>query len=734
MDNLGYSDHVKYTLISKTQGRVVIPEPLNYDEGNGNIYERDEKSKGFLKTKTNDLQFYGKGYDFFMTQISTQGIVDDVVLEKSAKDDTRLDEKWRIISRTFMDLRELKFEEKSSGKGVCTTKSTEGGLKQIIDSKMNDELDMLTLIDVYGNPIEPMTFENAYFEPKGIFLRTELSVDDGEENVTTSTGGDTLDARSISFNLPVSSDEDFQPVITKDIAAGAGTYQQMKSTGGVFMLSSTRKKRLKLNGTVKIKITRAQSGWLNLDLVRYKDAQTLNFSEVILNLDTGSPNVIGKVFEHTFVDYEVLVDVGESLAITTLSDTPTTGITYESFDTKIEITEASGEFESPTSALVVTYKQALERLLYIITGEKHTIVSDLLTNGKLKDDIMMNGFLIRGFPFIVKEGTEEERKIQFNTSFGDLIEHIDAMTPTAWWTDYDGDKDIVRIETLKYTQQNFIGIQFSEIKKDPSTNRDVNVYPKADNISRAVLGKNYYSKVVFGSEKGGDGYEEVFGLQSVSGKGEFATLNKKNDSTYSKTSKYRLGDIDVELPRRKQYANFPDEDTKYDSDIMVVRAYKLNNVYYPKKWGDVPYEYAPTGVYDVNTAYNLELTPARLLLEHGYVVNSALNQNKTNYVVFSKSNCNSSLITKKMGEDELKEDGAIPNTRLEKPRVRPMSTDLTFKVTQEIEDRITGTTNGVHNWFGLVAVNTGQTIEYFRMVKTDANKEGQHKLVEAFIT
>ena len=79
------------------------------------------------------------------------------------------------------------------------------------------------------------------------------------------------------------------------------------------------------------------------------------------------------------------------------------------------------------------------------------------------------------------------------------------------------------------------------------------------------------------------------------------------------------------------------------------------------------------------------------------------------------------------------EDGNISHTLLEKPRVKPKSVDFTLAVDQALEDQITGTTNGVPNWFGLVAVDTGQNIEYMRLIKADTNKEGKHTLIEAFL-
>jgi hypothetical protein len=81
----------------------------------------------------------------------------------------------------------------------------------------------------------------------------------------------------------------------------------------------------------------------------------------------------------------------------------------------------------------------------------------------------------------------------------------------------------------------------------------------------------------------------------------------------------------------------------------------------------------------------------------------------------------------------LREDSPIPHSRLDAPKIRPVSVDFDLEVSDELEELIVSDTDGIPNWFGTVAVDTGDGIEYFRLVKVDTNKEGKHKLVEAYI-
>ena len=203
-------------------------------------------------------------------------------------------------------------------------------------------------------------------------------------------------------------------------------------------------------------------------------------------------------------------------------------------------------------------------------------------------------------------------------SMKDLLEDINLHEPCAWWIEKGADDlEYLRIEAYSYTQQGFIGVRYGN-QGDSGFE-----YTPASDVERNVLGDNFFSTITIGSSKGGDKYEEVYGLQSIQGQAEYGTVNKNSESKYSVLSPFRLGDIDVELPRRKPFSAFPDEDTRYDSDKIVLDCKILNGTYYIKKWDD-SFADPPTGLYDYDSAYNLEHTPARFILKHGSIINSGL--------------------------------------------------------------------------------------------------------------
>jgi len=724
IDSVSWKNDVEHALVSDTLGRIVIPEPINYEDGNRNIYERDDESKGFLTAKSNELEFYGAAVDALKRQIYTKGIVEDILLEKKIKSNDRLDELWRTTQPIFLDLKELKFEDKKGGGALAKTKAIEGGLKKIIDARISDEYDLKSTLDADGNQIEPLQTENILLEAREIFLRSEAIVEDGKEIRAAVTGGDNLNAISVPFVFDINSDQDNILSLrgTSKLNAANNDFARLQpgNQNNVTFYRVSANKQLTLNGRVRfsLPINDIPTGRNELAIVIYDFDFNVVSQRKLMDFNPLGNNT----WTYDFVDEKVDVPVGHSMTIALLSDT-NDDIKYNFTDTYMTFEEDS--FFPPSQCKALTYKQALNRVLYIITGENNLVDSELLENGLLSSDLITNGYYIRNFPDIVNEGTDEERRIQFNVSLENILNHIEALLPKAWWIEKKGNKEYFRLEKYSYTQQNNITIPFGE--KDSNGNV---IYIEASDIKREVLGDNFYSIIETGSEKGGDDYEEINGLRSINGKATFSTINNNNDSKYSKLSPFRLGDVDVEIPRRKPYSLLPEQDTRYDSDIMCIRCKKINNEYVIKKWQDV-YEEVPTGIYRPNSAYNLDITPARLLLEHSANINSALYHYPNGKLVFASSNCNSSFKSKKPNENVLDEGGTIAHNRLKKPTIRPFTLECKAPVTQELEDVITGETNGVKNWFGIVALKTGTEIEYFRLIKTDVNKEGKHKFIEA---
>ena len=463
-------------------------------------------------------------------------------------------------------------------------------------------------------------------------------------------------------------------------------------------------------------------------MVRYNNGEDLNFDEVIERLDSCNPIITGDICEYDFDDYEIIVKEGESIAITTLSDT-FDGIKYQVFNTEIYIRE--------DDLFPITYTKAIrpmdlgERLVSIITGNEDSFDSSIFKEGgKYENYLLAHGTWLRNMPEVLNQGQDSEKRVQASISLETMYEAYGINEPLRYDTNQVGLGEVFEIGTEKETQQNFVSIRIGETRDKFRLNQ---VKP-----IRKVIGDNYYSSIHIGSTKSGNDYGEVNNLYSICGNANFTTINALNDSEYKATTEVRTGAEDVEFTRSVQYEDFPDKDTERDDDWFLLHCTKVGDEYFLVKWPAL-YSEKPNNVYSASTNYNYAFSPARLLLGHGWKLNSGLMPNIKDKISFSKSNCNGSLVTKKAGEEELYEDGGksieqdkrIEHKWLENPTVISKTVEFSHPVTQEIWDMLNGTTNGVDNKYGLVEYLTRDGVQYGRLIKVDRSGEGKWTLIEA---
>lgn len=732
---IGLNDNVRYFLYSKRQGKVEIPTPINYEEGNGNIYERDSDSKGILTTKGNSVELFDEGYDFLIGHNAIDGI-DDVMLIKDIKDRERLDERWRNAWTAHLDPSDLVFDDKRRS---VKAKYGKGGLEALLSSRKSDDYDLMSNTSIDGKDIGEIQRVKVVPTPRKIYLETMYKSDELDLWVdmrTFTSDSSRTGNKGLPLEFKYQSDDLFSQPSNSGSEVGYSDGQNGTINSLMYINNDRRKTQeisLKFNFTI-----------LDYDIVGYPSNSNLNFffriydggedfnlkeSETIFNVSPiYNGNKKGKSFSFEF-NKTITLEKGESWSF--IVQTQRSGGNSNKHNIKIGKTEGSYCLVKEDSTFGETTNDAMtllqegERITAHITGENNRFRSDLLSTGALKDVLVTSGWWVRNFPDIVKEGTEEEVRTQFITSFQDYIDAIEAIMPIAWMIEQEGGVEYLRLEDLRYTQRKQETIRFGIDTGATFT------YLQAQDVKRTVLGGNYYTKLELGTEKGGDEYnEEVNGLRTITGKATFHTPNiGSKEEIYSNLSPYRHSSEAIELTRRKQYSDYPEASTPRDSDLMLIMAKKQGTGYVCKLWQDL-YVKAPTGVYDVNSEYNFQLSPMHLLINHGYVINVGLVHKLGENVRWISSNCNSSMETDN-GVIVLKENDVISIAKLEKPRVYPMTLDFTLPVEQELEDQIRGK-GDFPNWYGMVGANINGEVTYCYIIKSDTNKEGRHKVIPVY--
>ena len=620
---LGRTDNVRYYLNVEGKEPILIPEPINYDDGNGNIYEYDDKSNSYIVEKKSELEYPGAGYETLVGEFAVSGIINDVRETKQQKNPNRLDERWEFYGGdTYIDTSQL---EKDDVRRTVTAKSVQGGLRREIDDFWSEEYD-LTLetsedeIDI-GKP-ETIT---ANIDSREIFLRSRLEVDDSIEIAAAVSGGDNLNARAINFLEDYNSDEqNVRGVYGSNLNAGGGNYARIEDEkrSNTFYYEAEKDTTIELTGNIKVTQTGTpHSGTFFLDLTRF-NGDNYDFVEVVtiegvLQRVSGNPALTGSSVELVFNKSKVDIKKGDSLAISTLSNT-SDGIKFRA-EGELIIEEDS--IEPPSTSRAFLPFKLFERIIANATGKQMRFKSNLFSTGKWKHLAVAPVYWIRQFPDIVNEGTDEERRIQAKTSLSDAYTSYSAIEPLAWWIERVNDVEVMRIELLSYTQQNFASIHYG------TTADSLVTYLEVSDLKSKTLPNNFFKTLKLGAEKGGGEYEEVNGLQSVGGMATFKTINKKGTGEYEKLSKYATASEYIEIPRRKPYSKFPDTDTRYDSDWVFLDLKYENGIYTMRKWQD-DYDSAPKNVYRPNSLTNIRLNPAQLLLNHYFIIKAGLYHNK----------------------------------------------------------------------------------------------------------
>ena len=361
-----------------------------------------------------------------------------------------------------------------------------------------------------------------------------------------------------------------------------------------------------------------------------------------------------------------------------------------------------------------------DRLVGKITGKTGLVKSSIFEEGGEYENIVIdNGMWARGFPDVYQDGSDQEQKIQFKSSFKEAFESFNYLEPLCWFTEITGSTEYLRIEKATDTQQNFIGIQLGNV----------------DGIEYESSAVDYFSKIEIGHKKSLE-YEELNGLDETNGKSEFSTFITKNESIYSVTSEFRTDSVGYELTRRLPYELYPKDDTSRDDNIWMHDAKVLTSgVITHKNWQDTGFDVKPIGIYDADTSWNLWLSPMnRLYYGHSYSVKRGLYHYPNKKIRFNSSNANQNLITQYNGVS-LAESGSLTIGSLPQARVEATIINFTFKMNQKIDNMFKGRTEvkgkDVLNYFGLIEYIERGIKKYGRLVKLESSDEAKITLIKA---
>ncbi|MFV8269717.1 hypothetical protein ACNQGP_07235 [Flavobacterium sp. GT2N3] len=742
--NLAYSDRIRYTLYNKSQGSLVITEPIGYANDEKEL-ARHEQYHGIISRFSNSSKFIGSGKDYIQLIYDIEGINAEIKMKREERHPQTDD--WTLSYSGYLDLSTWETENNQ-----ISIKFNSGGLEQLLKARESEqvEIDRNTTID--GKSIAALAPITVAMDGRRIFLKTKYEVAETDNSLQLHNESNAGNIRSQTAGIPFAvinkSHESAQTVLD----GGVGN-KDNGDTGMMFFAVSDRKRRLRVvidQLTFNYKIDRQaikddSNTYFKISLTKFKSGFDYATPERIPLLSFNYSQMIENHDRNFALNYSAYIDldIGESLSVEAFqnvnfnfSNNARLNITLSNISGKLSVDEDSFFEKSQTKAVLA--HELLDRLVTIGTNKEKAFYSDFLGRtdlGYAADGLgsltgITHGFWIRAFG---KSATPADALKEDNlfkpltTSFKDAVAALDAVWNVGIGIETVGNKERVRLEELSYFYNNNVTIRLPFQVK---------------NVKRSVATNYYYSGLEFGSEKGGD-YQEAMGLDEYNTKSTFTTIINRVKEVYSRVSKYRTDSYGMEFARRKPKSLNDTEDTPYDTDNFMLDLFKNPvGIFEQRLWFNKydrtkdDFKKEPTGVFNPESATNLRFSPFNCLLRHSWWFGGGLKKYATDYVSYGSSVASSQLKTKLTGQNEYAENGNIVNSELMKARFFPEWIEFEhicdFEVMQMVEGKTVILGKEIMNFYGLVEfINENKDIEKGFLMNLKPNNKGVWAILKA---
>lgn len=712
----------KFTLQHNDFPPKEITDPIGFEDSEPE-FARNKKYFGIMSKRSNSLKFVKEGMDFILMIDRIYGINADLRLWIDEVDP--ITEKVTRVDNADLDFSTLIEEEYQ-----LTIKANSSGLFKLMKSRLNQKIELERLDSIDGDTIPALNIHKMALSGRQILLNSLLETK--EE-----------DSENRAFRMKFKSNNDRTAILTiptavtyKSDALIHATYRDHFSTTpligeveGLFYANNDVEKILKIDISFQFEIEvekfeDVDNSFFEVGLAKFGGGTDYDLIDRTLIGISRSVNSLNGLSVNESWSGEITLNAGESLALQwygggdNFGSAIDYGYIYLNFTNtfaSIEITENSHR-DSSVSNCILPF-EAANRLIEVIAGRNDAFYSDVLGRTDLGYPVdgdaallaLTHGHWIRGF------NSEDELYKPFTTSLRNFIESYFATWNLGLGIEQIGFSERVRIEEKSFFFNRNVTVRLGK----PDANGKFQ-YIEVSKVKRSKALDYIYSSLEFGYEKGGE-YEEVNGLAEYNTLNTSTTIINRVQKLFRAVAKYRADGIGQELERRKQKEDLPTTDSKGDKHIWMNDLKRgETDVFEERIWSD-DFEQEPTGVYSPETATNLRLSPANLLLRHGWFIAGCLVKYPFDYVRFGSSVANSNLSTQLIGKPEYKENGEgdttkiIQNNALERARFKPEWIEFEYNVDADLMKQIKGTSTilgkDIPNMYGLFEFKTKRGIE-----------------------
>jgi len=686
--NLYQSDFIGFSLKSDTSPSLELSiEPIGWRDDELEVV-RNKNYHGVFTQFTNALSFVGEAKDYIYYNYEVGGVNANLYLTKYELENIDGVIKPQLKYIGLADYKTMKIKD-----GKLSINFNSNQLEELIKSHETDEFELERSDSIDGKDIGVGFFNTMTIDGRDIIASGE-SIVRNPNTLYTNDRRITIPTEIVAQGPARHSSVDLYEFPGEDGAVGGDLPTYM-----FFVDSVAAGENVDIEVNYHIVFRKFNIGDVDVIIRKYKydGVDTYNLVDETTVYTATSSNVVNEfsgVFEDNLEYDEGLVFLFRNQAATNLF------IDCEKHTLQVNTVEF---FEPSVGVRCSFVVRALERLMQIITGRNNAFYSKLFGNleaGYVQDGefglvALTCGFWIRMF----NPNSEKYKSMQL--SLKKTLESLHAVFCTGVGVEFVGFEQRLRVEKLSYFYQDETVVRL----------------PIPVNTEVKVEKNLLYSGIEIGYNKGGD-YENEIGLDEPNTKTSFVTPIRKSNEKYNKLSDIRADEYGLEIIRRKPQSAYPNEDTSGDSHNWFVDLKRTSGIRYAQKiWSD-RLQHLPSGILSPGTFKSMLFTPLRMLLRHGFVLRSCLENSidLTKKIKNIGSVANSTLGMHFIGESaELLEEQDVDVNSLERARFLPEIVSFQHPVDSSLMKEILNTTPKLINGSWEKVPNT-----YFKMEWTNA--------------
>ena len=707
----------EYLLVNLDNGKELVldttttnNEPKNWDNSDFTI-KRSTKNFSITTELSKNLEFTGAAAKFLIEAYDSKDVEANVQFYEY-RFNPQTDVKY-VFTIGYFD-----FSKYQRSKTTVKIPFTSGGLNSLLKSKLRDKFELNRTESINGVNIGELELNDFAVINRPIYLDSLSRTKEEDKNPDPFVFN--VFENQQSLGVPVSvvydSDDRFVSILPNqfDDSPSVG----LAATCFYYLNDIDKKFDLSIDLTCVINVvSQGLTNKYSVDLVIYENADTLNVKQRIslkeflnINNETILESVNINYFQK---DFQLLKD--ESLGLQFFTDKQTISLfggEIKNLNATIQITEFSIRNDLPRQAKCILNKNVGKRFMSIINDNHNTYKSEFFDNSEFKNTGITNGEYIRNL-----------EDVNITSSFKDWIDNANSLFNMGYNIEIVNGIETLVHEPLKHFFRNVVVIKLSN---------------QVSNVNRSVANDFIYNTIKSGFKKpsGDNLYEEVNGLNEFNTSNEYITPITRIEKEYDIQSPYRADSEGKELTVRKSVVLFPTEDYRTDKTIFNLDLKETETgVYEERIWSD-DYEELPKNVFSPETATGLRFTPYRNMERHFWFINSAFTKFRDKFIRYVSTRGNSNLITKKTGENEVKENGDYQINTLENAIFVSQWIEFEYKVDFETLNQINGFTeiDGrriPNTYFKIEFINEFNKKEYGYLFDLKPNKEGKWKVLKA---